>query len=251
VAISTGLITLAYIVLPNRKLRLRPVLAGASVAAVGWEAAKWAFTQYIGFATSSTSTYANLYGSLALIPLFMLWVFLTWIIILFGLQVAYGVQMLEDGVLQEDDGTGPEPLLTGPGVMIDVATTIARKFQQGQSARISDISDALALNSDQAMLMIRTLQRKGFVRQLDEGDGYTLARPAENIRLADLAQAALDHMPVKPGSASEQMASAAVSSLGDDTLASCVEKPAGESEAHEDGSKPQETQENQVPKEAS
>ncbi|MFI4882892.1 MAG: YhjD/YihY/BrkB family envelope integrity protein, partial [Phycisphaerales bacterium JB064] len=218
VAISSGLLSLAYIVLPNRKLRLRPVLAGATVAAVGWEAAKWGFTQYLGFATSSTSTYANLYGSLALIPLFMLWIFLTWLIILFGLQVAYGVQSLEDGVHQEDGADEPALLLAGPGVMIDAAAAIARRFEDGRSARTSDIADELALASDQTTRIIETLQRHGFVRQLDNGGGFTLSRPADKIRLADLAKAATEQMPSKQGSASAEMTSAAVTSLGEATL---------------------------------
>ena len=225
VAISTGLLTLAYIILPNRKLRLRPVLAGATVAAIGWEAAKWAFTQYLGFATSSTSTYANLYGSLALIPLFMLWIFLTWLIILFGLQVAYGVQMLEDGVLQEDTSDEPTLLLAGPGVMIDAAAAIARRFQDGRSARTSDIADELALASDQTTRIIETLQRGGFVRQLDNGGGFTLARPANRIRLADIAKAATEQMPSRKGSASAEMTGAAVQSLGETTLDSRIPTP--------------------------
>jgi len=220
VAISSGLLTLAYIILPNRKLRFRPVLAGATVAAVGWEAAKWAFTQYLGFATSSTSTYANLYGSLALIPLFMLWIFLTWIIILFGLQVAYGVQMLEDGVLQEDNTGEPSLLLAGPGVMIDAAAAIARRFEEGQSARTSEIADELSLAGDQTTRIIETLQRRGFVKQLEDGSGFTLSRPADKIKLADIAHAASEQMPAKQGSASAQMTSAAMTSLGQGTLQS-------------------------------
>ena len=225
VGISSGLLTLAYLILPNRKLRLRPVLAGATVAAVGWEAAKWAFTQYLGFATSSTSTYANLYGSLALIPLFMLWIFLTWLIILFGLQVAYGVQMLEDGVLQEDGGDEPTLLLAGPGVVIDAAAAIARRFEEGRSARTSEVADELALAGDQTTRIIETLQRGGFVRQLDNGGGFTLSKPADKIRLADIARSASEQMPAKHGSASAEMTSAAITALGEASLHSRIDKP--------------------------
>jgi membrane protein len=222
VAISTGLLTLAYMILPNRRLRLRPVLAGASVAAVGWEAAKWGFTQYLGFATGSGSTYANVYGSIALVPLFMLWIFLTWLIILFGLQVAYGVQMLEDGIPQEDDGDEPSLLLAGPGVMIDAAVAIARRFESGSGARNSDVADELALASDQSARIIDTLQRAGFVRQLDNGGGFTLSRPADKIRLADIAASATSAAASREGSAAAELARAAVKALGDATLHSRV-----------------------------
>ncbi|GIW74040.1 MAG: hypothetical protein KatS3mg103_0562 [Phycisphaerales bacterium] len=245
VAISTGLLTLAYLVLPNRRLRLRPVLAGATVAAVGWEAAKWGFTQYLGFATSSTSTYANLYGSLALIPLFMLWIFLTWLIVLFGLQVAYGVQMLEDGLQQDDATHEPPVVLAWPGVFIDAAAAVARRFDQGRQARAEDLADELGLSAQQAEGIFEALQGQGVVRRLDGGTGYTLARPAERIRVADLLQLGIEAMAARPGSASVQLARASLQRLGDRTLAEHLHEstptPAGHDQGRLQAPRPEES----------
>ncbi len=226
VAISSGLLSLAYMILPNRRLRLRPVLAGATVAAVAWEAAKWGFTQYIGIATNSTFA---VYGSLALIPLFMLWVFLTWLIVLFGLQVAYGVQMLEDGVPQQDDDDRGL-LLAGPGIMIDAAAAIARRFGDGVSARTSDVATELALASDQTSRIIDSLEQAGFVRQIENGGGFTLARPADKIQLAEIAAAA--RLTTLPGSAAAELSEATVKALGRATLQSRLQpspKPTAQS----------------------
>lgn len=234
VVISTGLLTLAYVILPNRRLRLRPVVAGAVVAAVGWEAAKWGFTQYLGMATNST--YATLYGSLALIPLFMLWVFLTWLIVLFGLQVAYGVQMVEDGVLQEGTpGEGPSLVLAGPGVMIDAAAVVAARFALGKAARASDVAGELALASDQSARILEALAGAGFVRELDGEGGFTLARPADRIRLADVATTGLSLSGAKEGSAARELLAATVRTLGEATLQSRVVPPsdAGDSKPQE------------------
>lgn len=238
VLISTGLLTLAYMILPNRRLRLRPVIAGALVAAIGWEAAKWGFTQYLGFATNST--YATLYGSLALIPLFMLWVFLTWLIVLFGLQVAYGVQMLEDGVPQEDAAAdGPSLVLAGPGVMIDAAAVVAARFAMGKAARSSDIASELALASDQSARILEALAGAGFVRELDGEGGFTLARPAERIRLADLATAGATRSGAREGSATRELSAATVRALGEATLQSRVQLPA-DPKTHAQSPAPQE-----------
>lgn len=223
VAISTSLLTLAYMILPNRRLRFRPTLAGATVAAVGWEAAKWGFTQYLGFSTNST--YATVYGSLALIPIFMLWVFLTWLIILFGLQVAYGVQMLEDGIEQDEDSDDPALMLAGPGVLIDAAAAIGRRFALGQGARTTDVASELALANDQCSKIIDALQRGGFVKQLDNGGGFTLSKPADRIRLADIATATPSSMASRQGSAASQLSKSAVESLGEETLQSRLVEP--------------------------
>src|SRR5262249_6220086 len=88
VTVSTVMFLLVYTVVPNTRVKVGPALSGAAVAAVVWEASKWAFTQYLKFSTG----YAKLYGSIALIPLFLLWVYVTWCIVLFGLNVAYYLQ---------------------------------------------------------------------------------------------------------------------------------------------------------------
>ncbi|HWQ28598.1 MAG TPA: YhjD/YihY/BrkB family envelope integrity protein, partial [Dehalococcoidia bacterium] len=80
VVISTLLLLLAYLTVPNTKVRWRPALVGAFVAAVLWEAGKWGFTQYLRY----SAAYERIYGSIALIPLFLLWVYLTWLIVLLG-----------------------------------------------------------------------------------------------------------------------------------------------------------------------
>ena len=82
--ISWLLLLLAYTVVPDARVRLRPALAGAFVAAVLWETGKFAFREYLGFATG----YSQFYGSLALIPIFLLWVYITWVCVLFGIQLS-------------------------------------------------------------------------------------------------------------------------------------------------------------------
>ena len=57
---------------------------GSFVSAVLWVVAKWGF----GFYVSMFMPYSQLYGSLALIPLFLFWLYMIWWIVLFGLEVA-------------------------------------------------------------------------------------------------------------------------------------------------------------------
>lgn len=83
-AISTTLLLIVYTTVPNTRVHLGPALLGAAIAAIMWESGKWGFTTYVHYSAG----YSRLYGSLALIPLFLLWVYLTWLIVLFGLQLA-------------------------------------------------------------------------------------------------------------------------------------------------------------------
>jgi len=77
-----------YWIIPNTRVRLYSAFSGALVASLLWEAAKYGF----GIYTSRALQYHLIYGSLAVFPLFLLWLFLSWVIILFGAEFTYVVQ---------------------------------------------------------------------------------------------------------------------------------------------------------------
>ena len=83
-----GAFTFVYSFIPNTRVRLGPALVGGVVGGVLWQSAGWAFAL---FAASSTR-YAAIYSSFAILILFMLWLYLSWLILLFGAAVSFYVQ---------------------------------------------------------------------------------------------------------------------------------------------------------------
>jgi membrane protein len=77
--------TVLYITLPNCKVMVKSAMAGGFVATILFELAKYGFGLYV----LHFPTYELLYGTLAAIPIFLLWIYLSWLIILFGAIVAY------------------------------------------------------------------------------------------------------------------------------------------------------------------
>src|SRR5205085_1345053 len=71
-------------VIPNCAVRWRDGLAGAAVAAIAIEILKIGFAIYIG----SMSSYQTVYGALAAIPIFLLWMYVSWMAVLLGAVVA-------------------------------------------------------------------------------------------------------------------------------------------------------------------
>ncbi len=69
----------AYRLIPNRPVPLRFALAGAFLAAVLFEAAKYGFAWYL-----RNTNFEQLYGALAVIPIFLIWVWLSWLVVLLG-----------------------------------------------------------------------------------------------------------------------------------------------------------------------
>lgn len=73
----------AYWLVPNRPVPLRFALAGGLLAALLFEAAKAGFTAYL-----RNTSFEELYGALAVIPIFLAWVWLSWAVVLLGASLA-------------------------------------------------------------------------------------------------------------------------------------------------------------------
>lgn len=80
VALTTGAYTLLYMAVPNRHVDWRDAVWGGVVAALAFEVAKRLFAMFI----RQFPAYAVIYGALAALPLFLLWIYLSWMITLIG-----------------------------------------------------------------------------------------------------------------------------------------------------------------------
>jgi membrane protein len=86
--LKIGALGLLYVVTPNCRVRWRFALVGATVAGLVWTALR---AGYASFA-AQTFRYGVIYGSLGAIPLFLLWLYLSWLIVLAGARLAYALQ---------------------------------------------------------------------------------------------------------------------------------------------------------------
>jgi membrane protein len=77
-----------YIFIPNTKVRLKSALIGGVLAGTIWQFAQWGYIHFqVGVAK-----YNAIYGTLAVLPIFMVWIYTSWLIVLFGVEMVYAHQ---------------------------------------------------------------------------------------------------------------------------------------------------------------
>jgi membrane protein len=91
VALTTGAYTFLYMTVPNRYVDWRDAVWGGLVAALAFEIAKRMFGLFI----KQFPTYAIIYGALAALPLFLLWMYLSWLITLVGAVLAAALPVVK------------------------------------------------------------------------------------------------------------------------------------------------------------
>lgn len=215
VAISTMLFLLAYTVIPNTRVKLRPALAGALVAAILWETGKWAFSKYLSYSTS----YQKFYGSIALIPLFLLWIYAAWMIVLFGLYVTYQLQHVRTRTVAQPVDAA-EPAIIDPGSILSVMGGLATEFQTGKSVDSRSLAKKLGLYEPAVTQMLGRLAEAGLVHRIQKGenrdDEFALARPPQSIDAEQVLRLGED----LAGLSDESVGSGVAKTLRDGRLAS-------------------------------
>lgn len=195
VLISTTLFLIVFSTVPNTRVAIGPALVGALIAAVLWETGKWGFTQYLRYSAS----YARFYGSIALIPLFLLWVYVTWTVVLLGLSIAHAIQthkvVRTHGLsalhwFMPDPDSARRAALVDPAAILAVAAAVAERFTDKQPTRPSDVSGRTGIDEGVCTDMLERLAGAGLIHRVaksaDDDTAYVLSGPPATIQAEDV-----------------------------------------------------------------
>jgi membrane protein len=97
-AFSTLALALMYRIVPAAPVRWRHAFAGGFVAALAFETAKQGFALYVTHAPS----YRVVYGALAAVPLFLIWIYVCWLIVLAGAAITATLALPENAPVRRD-----------------------------------------------------------------------------------------------------------------------------------------------------
>ncbi len=90
--------TLLYIIMPNTKVNFKSAFAGGVIGGTMFQLLQWGYVNF----QSLLSGYGTIYGSFAALPLFLMWLQFSWLIVLFGAEVAFANQNVENYEYESD-----------------------------------------------------------------------------------------------------------------------------------------------------
>jgi membrane protein len=206
---SIGLILLNRY-LPNQTVRWRAAIIGGLLSAALFEFGKIAFGRYLSLI--AISTYEGIYGSLAILPVFVVWAYLSWMIVLLGTETTFVVHhrslVAREGYVQPSYRVQrrmlPSPGRTAARLLLAIADNYDRRADLAAEdlARedevipqhhtvgmtVEALNERFDIGLAPIVALIDQLERAGLIVALGNDHGYIPGRPLQKIELAATIQ---------------------------------------------------------------
>lgn len=186
--VATVCFFLLYFILPNTRVQARAAIWGAAVAALVWSFAKWGF----GACVIRFVPYGKVYGVLGIIPLSVFWIYLSWLIILFGLQLTFTTQHLKslDAAEIAAARKTEEYFIADDFTIINIVREIAAAFE-ADNAPVSSavICSKLDIPAEFGDKIFDHLVNSGIILKSSEPKvGFIPAKDPANIKLSEISE---------------------------------------------------------------
>jgi len=162
---------LGYYLLPYTDVDAKSAFKGSLFTAVLWEIVKKGFDWYI----TNMTNLGRVYGSLGLIPVFLFWVYLVWLIVLLGGEVTY--------LLEWPSGKKPGT----PYFSLKLLFMLADHFEKGGGPlKVKELVKNCRLERKKINQLLETFSARGWIVGAD--GGYILAVPPDRIKLSEVLE---------------------------------------------------------------
>ena len=179
---------LVYIIIPHRRVPWRHALAGGVFAAVLFETVKSLFAFYVRFGPAQSVVY----GAFAAVPIFMIWVYLSWLVVLLGAEVTAAMGYWRGGLWKHERSASNR---------FRAAIALARALAPAAPAGLTldRLREATGLPITQIEDTLMQMTEAGMTRRMAR-DAFALARAPDKITVEEIYRAAVGPLgAVKPG----------------------------------------------------
>jgi membrane protein len=177
--LTCGALALLYIFVPHRHVEWRHGLVGAFFAAVAFEAAKRGFAFYI----SHFPTYAFIYGTFATILIFLVWLYVSWVVVLLGATLTAMLPGWRNIAAEVNRAPGREL-----AEALDVLGALARAQSEGRVVSAAQLARETGMLPYRAEMVLERAAASGWAARAEK-DNWLLSRDAGSIRVDDVYRA--------------------------------------------------------------
>lgn len=177
-------IALLYKLIPNTTVRWRYAFLAGFIAGTAWVILSWSYVQF----QFGLSRQEEVLGSLAMFPLFLMWIYLSWAVLLFGAELAFAYQNESTFALERHAEEASPAYREAVGLR--AMTDIARRFAAGEAALVRETA-AREWNIPPSLLgdALESLKDAGYIVECAaEPIGYQPARPLDKINAAQVLE---------------------------------------------------------------
>ncbi len=177
-----GAITFIYILVPNEKVKLKSAFTGAVVAALLWKITGWLFSLFIAGSTN----YSAIYSGFAVTIIFMIWLYISWLILLIGASVAFYHQHPERTSSRQQVLRLSARLREKIGLLLMLR--IGQSFHRdSEKLTKQQLSKNLDIAAEALSLVIRPLEKHGLLTEsCDKHRVYLPGKSLEHIKIGDI-----------------------------------------------------------------
>jgi membrane protein len=172
--------TLIYALIPNCAVRWREAAVGGVVAALLIEGLKIGFAIYL----ATFSSYRAVYGALAAIPIFLLWMYVAWAAVLFGAVVAAALPQWR----VDEQAKDTKPAAHRLGIGLALLAELEAQRRVGGALATAALAKQLGLTTSAVDEDLNLLRRAAFATRAADG-GWLLARDLDGATLIELYRA--------------------------------------------------------------
>ena len=175
--------TIVYTLIPNTRVQVRAALVGGVIAGIVWKFTGWGFSAFI----ASSSKYAAIYSSFAIFILLLIWLYMNWLILLVGSQIAFFVQYPKYMTLHREQLVLSNRLRER--LAVQIMYLVACEFYHGRSPWSLDaLVEKLDLPRESVQRILLVLLEYGYLTEVGGEDPpvYLPAHAIDATRLADM-----------------------------------------------------------------
>jgi len=175
-----------YRFVPATRVNTTGAVVAAFVAGCLWEVGKVVFSRYVFELTTKATVTSITYGSLALIPIFLLWLYISWLFALFGVKLCYVWQHIGS---YSGKGWKALPVSTESQELLAaevVARVVEEQYTRGRGMTLEALALALRFPQHRLEAAIDTLRRAGILTEAADGDRLVTVVPPDKLTLEDV-----------------------------------------------------------------